>query len=216
MFTFAKRCFNEKAGGARTAWEKEWFNSRNPFTLKTDFNREQAWPSPAYYRVKSTVGETNQFSYPQAPSHTMGARIGKDISVNSENFVKKKLVEEYEQYIRLIDQELMKTNSLKTNTGDQTALNNKRLIIEYLIQRHKGRGGDVSASANYVMKSAPQITIKLRRHGTELGVKPEKTPGPKYNYTKFENVRKSAPKFSLPQAKLKHNSNFSIGPFSAF
>jgi hypothetical protein len=33
MFTIGKRCFNEKGGGGRTSWEKEWFNSKNPYTI---------------------------------------------------------------------------------------------------------------------------------------------------------------------------------------
>nr|XP_025117923.1 protein STPG3 isoform X2 [Bubalus bubalis] len=40
-------------GGGRRAWQTVWFQSENPFTQKTDFNREQKWPSPADYQLSS-------------------------------------------------------------------------------------------------------------------------------------------------------------------
>ncbi|XP_061290274.1 protein STPG3 isoform X2 [Bos javanicus] len=40
-------------GGGRRAWQTVWFQSESPFTQKTDFNREQKWPSPADYQLPS-------------------------------------------------------------------------------------------------------------------------------------------------------------------
>lgn len=62
-------------GGGRVSWEKEWFNSRNPYTHKSDFRRELFWPTPTNYRIKSTIGvDANgqsrtapAYSYPSLP-----------------------------------------------------------------------------------------------------------------------------------------------------
>ncbi|XP_077005035.1 protein STPG3 isoform X3 [Tamandua tetradactyla] len=40
-------------GGGRRAWQTLWFQSESPFTQKTDFNREQKWPSPTDYQPLS-------------------------------------------------------------------------------------------------------------------------------------------------------------------
>lgn len=132
-----------------------------------------------------------------------------------------KLLEEYEEYAKLIDEELIKTNSLQPQNQHSLtkSAKNKKLIIEYLMQRNKSstESGDVMNGVNHVMKSSPQISLQFRRSGTEIWTKKDKTPGPgAYDYRKFKSVYKSAPKYSLPQAKLKHNSSYSIGPFSAF
>jgi hypothetical protein len=65
----------QKDGGGRTSWEKEWFNSTNPFTTKTDFNREQMWPSPNNYRIKSTLANSSSIVYHQAPIHSIGIKL---------------------------------------------------------------------------------------------------------------------------------------------
>jgi len=67
--------FKQKGGGGRTSWEKEWFNSNNPFTTKTDFNREQIWPSPNNYRIKSTLANSSSIVYHQAPIHSIGIKL---------------------------------------------------------------------------------------------------------------------------------------------
>ncbi|XP_058158766.1 protein STPG3 [Dasypus novemcinctus] len=42
-----------REGGGRRAWQTLWFQSQDPFTQKTDFNRERKWPSPADYQPRS-------------------------------------------------------------------------------------------------------------------------------------------------------------------
>ena len=59
VFTIGKRCFVEKGGGGRVSWEKEWFNSRNPHTHKSDFRRELFWPTPTNYRIRSVMSKEN-------------------------------------------------------------------------------------------------------------------------------------------------------------
>ena len=72
-----------KAGGGRTSWEKEWFNSSNPYTTKTDFNREQIWPSPTNYRIKSTIANANPTVYHQSPIHSIGVKLSSDTNLIS-------------------------------------------------------------------------------------------------------------------------------------
>ncbi|CAF3610687.1 unnamed protein product [Rotaria socialis] len=55
-YSFGTRCLVEKQGGSRTAWQKQWFSSPNPFTIKVDFNRETAWPTPVHYQAQPTIG----------------------------------------------------------------------------------------------------------------------------------------------------------------
>ena len=71
------------AGGGRTSWEKEWFNSSNPYTTKTDFNREQLWPSPANYRIKSTLANSSQHIYHQSPMHSIGIKLVSAANTNN-------------------------------------------------------------------------------------------------------------------------------------
>ncbi len=79
MFTIGKRCFNEKGGGGRTSWEKEWFNSKNPYIIKSDFRRELFWPTPANYRIKSTIGvDSNKAVFYQYPVHSIANRQSAD------------------------------------------------------------------------------------------------------------------------------------------
>jgi hypothetical protein len=159
------------------------------------------------------VGEANQMVYHQAPAHSMGLRLAKDVNAaeNAENAIKTQLLEEYEQYVNLINEELIKTNSLLK----PSEIASKSLVVEYLFNKHKTKGGDVMQSANYVMKSAPHVSI-LTRHKSDIWGKRDKTPGPAAYNPKSNNVKRSAPKFTMAQAQLKQNSTFSIGPFSAF
>ncbi len=61
-----------KGGGGRTSWEKEWYNSKNPYTIKSDFRRELFWPTPANYRIKSTIGiDSNKAIFYQYPHHSI-------------------------------------------------------------------------------------------------------------------------------------------------
>jgi hypothetical protein len=153
-------------------------------------------------------------AYRQTPAHSMGIRLNKETATNPDVTIKQQLLEEYEQYINQIDEELLKTNSLLK--GSESPPLSKSLIVEYLLQKHKTKGGDVMHSVNYVMKSSPQVSI-LRRTCSDFWGKRDKTPGPAaYDNSKFSSVRKSAPKFSIAQARLKLNASVSCGPFSAF
>jgi hypothetical protein len=144
----------------------------------------------------------------------MGLKLSKEPAVSVDASIKQQLLEEYETYASMIDEELLKTNSL-LKPSENSPLN-KSIIVEYLLQKHKTKGGDVMQSANYVMKSSPQVSI-IQRTGSDLWGRRDKTPGPAaYDNSKFINVRKSAPKFSIAHAKLKLNSTLPIGPFSAF
>ena len=61
-----------KGGGGRTSWEKEWYNSKSPYTIKSDFRRELFWPTPANYRIKSTMGiDSNKAVFYQYPNHSI-------------------------------------------------------------------------------------------------------------------------------------------------
>ncbi|KAG8518625.1 Protein STPG3 [Galemys pyrenaicus] len=50
-------------GGGRRAWQTAWLQSESPFTQKTDFGREQKWPSPADYQP---------WSWPACPAARLG------------------------------------------------------------------------------------------------------------------------------------------------
>lgn len=65
--------FSHIEGGSRTAWQKEWFASNNPYTIKVDFNRETAWPTPVHYQAPPTIGF--QPSKQTFPSWSMATRI---------------------------------------------------------------------------------------------------------------------------------------------
>jgi hypothetical protein len=60
-------------GGSRTGWQKQWFAHSDPFTIKVDFNRETAWPTPLHYPAKPTVG--HQTSKTSFPAWSFGARL---------------------------------------------------------------------------------------------------------------------------------------------
>lgn len=58
------------------SWEKEWFNSRNPYTHKSDFRRELFWPTPTNYRIKSTIGTDPNASSKTAPTYSYPSQPG--------------------------------------------------------------------------------------------------------------------------------------------
>ncbi len=220
MYSMGKRTFNEKPGGARTSWQKEWFNSKNPFTQKTDFNREYTWPAPNNYRLRSTLGVYSQSSvYHHAPSYTIGNKLcsahtnktsTKNMSISGESLFKDAPIDDYQRYMHLIEEELSKSNLVKDMSEDE---HHRRLLLEYLLKK-KAQSEDVMQSVKNVLTSAPKVSIKLRRHGTECWQKAEKTPGPgAYDLNKYKNVKKSMPKFTVPHAKADNRANFAVGPY---
>ncbi|XP_077162976.1 protein STPG3 isoform X1 [Paroedura picta] len=60
-----------KEGGGRRSWQKTWFQSKNPFTKKADFNRETNWPSPFHYGQSPHSKPANR---PSSPCYTFGQK----------------------------------------------------------------------------------------------------------------------------------------------
>ncbi|XP_054854454.1 protein STPG3 [Eublepharis macularius] len=60
-----------KEGGGRRSWQKTWFQSKNPFTMKADFNRETNWPSPFHYGPSTDSKPANR---PSNPGFTFGQK----------------------------------------------------------------------------------------------------------------------------------------------
>ncbi|XP_060107241.1 protein STPG3 [Heteronotia binoei] len=60
-----------KEGGGRRSWQKTWFQSKNPFTKKADFNRETNWPSPFHYSQPPDAKPANR---PSSPSYSFGQK----------------------------------------------------------------------------------------------------------------------------------------------
>ncbi|XP_039618352.1 protein STPG3-like [Polypterus senegalus] len=58
-----------KKGGGRTSWEKSWFQGNRPFTTQTTF--EDQWPSPAHYKLGSTLGPHQPVRF-KSPCYTFG------------------------------------------------------------------------------------------------------------------------------------------------
>ena len=55
------------------AWGKEWFTSRDRWSVRVNFNSENKWPSPADYAPKPTIGWP-QITLRQSPSHSICKR----------------------------------------------------------------------------------------------------------------------------------------------
>ncbi|XP_046511086.1 protein STPG3 [Equus quagga] len=65
-----------REGGGRRAWQTMWFQSETPFMQKTDFNREQKWPSPANYQpLSQSAFPACSFGGHRPASKTPEARI---------------------------------------------------------------------------------------------------------------------------------------------
>lgn len=194
MYTIGKRCFNERTGGGRTSWEKEWFNSTNPFTTKTDFNREVKWPSPSNYKIKSTISNSSSVPslvYHQSPFHYIGMKLPSQSNTIIVNTTHRTLL----------------TDDLLNNELTQTEIKSNKVISNDL---------DVMQAVNFIATSPPKISFSFRGKGTELWPQVEKTPGPgAYDHSKFKSVSKSRPNYTLPQARLQLNSSYPIGPYAA-
>jgi hypothetical protein len=185
--------FHISEGGGRTSWQKEWFSSKDPFTIKSDFGRESRWPSPDRYRLKSTFGDTTgkQTRCSVSPSFKV---------VNSIPAVGYDLFKNESQPVHQVD-----ADSSISSTAASTS---KEPTLSEL---------NVMKSVNRVKLSAPKIALKFRENGTMLWPKQECTPGPgAYNQNKFKYIYKSNPKFTLSQARVNLNCNHTIGPFAAF
>ena len=191
MFTIGKRCFSEKQGGGRTSWEKEWFNSNNPYTIKADYRREVIWPSPNNYRIKSTLGDdANTVLYKQAPMHTIGTRLSYKSQAESDEACS------CNKYQSDLLAELVNTNTLKKFNMSAQHLNKDIHSIHNRL--------DVMQSVNFIHPSPPKISLSFRENGTELWAKSEETPGPgSYDHSKFVNVFKNRPKYTVAQAQSK-------------
>ncbi|KAM6431348.1 protein STPG3 [Liasis olivaceus] len=69
-----------REGGGRRAWQKSWFQSKNPFARKVDFSTETNWPSPSQYGTPLGSKLANR---PNTPNFTFGQK-GEFSFVNKE------------------------------------------------------------------------------------------------------------------------------------
>ncbi|XP_063172489.1 protein STPG3 [Candoia aspera] len=53
-----------REGGGRRAWQKPWFQSKNPFSRKVDFSTETNWPSPSQYSPPLGSRPANRLNTP--------------------------------------------------------------------------------------------------------------------------------------------------------
>lgn len=157
MYTIGKRCFNEKGGGGRTSWEKEWFTSKNPFIIKSDFRRELFWPTPANYRIKSSIGiESNKAVYYQFPTHSIpkaGAKIqsasrAREIDISQAN---SQCIGCHHQNIMLSRDDLIEKDMKKYNVNKDFHLNDPNSARDQL---HL----DVITSSDFIAPSAPKVS----------------------------------------------------------
>ncbi|XP_028410947.1 protein STPG3-like [Dendronephthya gigantea] len=72
-FTMRPKTYPEKTGGDRVSWGKEWFSNSNQWSLRTDFDSKNKWPSPSDHVPRSTIGWP-QLTFHQSPSHSIGTR----------------------------------------------------------------------------------------------------------------------------------------------
>ncbi len=189
MYTIGKRCFNEKGGGGRTSWEKEWFNSNNPFIIKSDFRRELFWPTPTNYRIKSSIGtESNKAVFYQYPNHTIsqGPRGSAKHQISMQPFSAPDVIRNsqcngcQQQSIVLSRDDLIEKDMKKYNV-------NKGFHLNDPISARDQLNLDVINSSIYTCKTAPKISFKFRAKGTELWENKEETPGPgAYDHNKFQ------------------------------
>jgi len=77
------KIFSHVEGGARTAWQKQWFAHSNPFTTKVDFNRESTWPTPFHYPARPTLGF--QSSKVTFPAWSIATRLENSPTLATEN-----------------------------------------------------------------------------------------------------------------------------------
>lgn len=54
-FSFGRKCYSERDGGARTSWLKTWYHTPHVWLHKVDFNRDNVWPSPSHYDSASAA-----------------------------------------------------------------------------------------------------------------------------------------------------------------
>jgi len=189
MFTIGKRCFNEKGGGGRTSWEKEWFNSNNPFIIKSDFRRELFWPTPTNYRIKSSIGiESNKSLFYQYPNHSIaqGPRgsakhLGSAQPLTAPEPIRNSHCNGCQQQgVVLSRDDLIEKDMKKYNVNKGFNLNDPMSARDQLQL-------DVISSSIYTCKTAPKVGFKFRERGTELWVNKEETPGPgTYDHNKFQ------------------------------
>ncbi|ESP04979.1 hypothetical protein LOTGIDRAFT_230033 [Lottia gigantea] len=72
-WSFGKKCYIEKSGGARTSWGKMWYQTPHVWQYKVDFNADVEWPSPAHYPQPPLLGQ-KQPTVHEAPSYSIGVR----------------------------------------------------------------------------------------------------------------------------------------------
>ncbi|KAJ8301004.1 hypothetical protein KUTeg_022523 [Tegillarca granosa] len=72
-WTFGSKTQPDKEGGARTSWEKSWFQTANVWQQKVDFYSETSWPAPSTYKQKPLLGP-KQRTFTEAPSFSIGVR----------------------------------------------------------------------------------------------------------------------------------------------
>jgi hypothetical protein len=229
MYTIGRRCFNEKKGGGRTSWEKEWFNSSNPFTIKSDFKRDQTWPTPVNYNLKSTIGADSNsslyYQYPSVKIHNNTPLSGRASHLNnpsSDGVCSCHMILSRQD---LIEMELKKSNTLITtsnadlnnkNSNNLNNNNNNNSNNKNNIDKKDYLDLNIEQSAKYISTRAPKVKFQFRNNGTQLWPQVEKTPGPGYyDHNKFSSVAKKRPNFSVAQARLNLNSNYNVGPFAA-
>ncbi|CAB4004422.1 Hypothetical predicted protein [Paramuricea clavata] len=72
-YTMRPKTYPEKAGGDRVSWGKEWFSNGSRWSIRTDFDSNNKWPSPSDHVPRPTLGWPQITSH-TAPSHTIGTR----------------------------------------------------------------------------------------------------------------------------------------------
>ena len=197
--------------------------SRNPFLNKADFNREAAWPSPSYYKIKPLIGgDSNPAAiYHQAPIISIGTKLATPNAPNTNlastrlpaNNNKQRLAKESEAAAagqKITDHaevESMMSISNHTYRMPHPQHHNTPMMAMMASGGATSNELNVMQSVNYVSYQAPVVSLKFRDKGTELWKKAEMTPGPgAYDHHKFKTVARSRPKYSVSHAKLELNS----------
>ena len=138
------------------------------------------------FTFKPSIGDKTQLTWYQYPTYTMGYRLNNE---------------------KPIPQNPRHTPTNSTLSFD---VNENQIIL-----KSNQRSIDLNDSKDKKGNNTkPKITIKSRVNGTVLWEKPESTPGPIYDHTKFLNVNPQRPKFSMPQSLPVNKTTYKGGPYA--
>ena len=126
--------FGNVEGGARTAWNKQWFAHSNPFTTKVDFNRETTWPTPFHYPARPTIGfQSTKVSF---PAYSIGTRLTNSPTLLGDNYPSPDTYDTTTAYRKLTAKSTQIT--LKSRTGGtQLSANQSTGEIRFILEREK-------------------------------------------------------------------------------